>query len=171
MIVFDLKCCSGHTFEAWFRSSEDFTTQVSDKSLECPICGSISVSKAIMAPNLAQKSNQEEAPTFTHFHNHERREAPEGFEQAPAVIGMPDLPQDLQEEMESVMLKVQEHVEKNCEYVGEDFAEEARKIHYGETTARGIYGETSIDDTEALMEEGIDIMPLPFVRKPGPTDA
>jgi hypothetical protein len=174
MIVFDLKCCSGHTFEAWFRSSGDFDKQVSTHEVECPLCGSTKVSKAIMAPNLRGKANKVDSldiPIPTHTRDHERLEAPESFEHAPAVIGMPELPADLQDEMESVMLKVQKHVEENCEYVGDDFAEEARKIHYGETSERSIYGETSLDDTEALIEEGIEIMPLPFVRKPGPTDA
>lgn len=171
MIVFDLKCCSGHTFEAWFSSSEGYSTQQSNNEIECPLCGSTKVSKAIMAPNVSAKSNQAETPKPTHSRDDERLNVPESIDHSPAVIGMPELPTLLQEEMETVMLKVQKHVEENCEYVGDDFAEEARKIHYGETSERAIYGETSHDDTEALIEEGIDIMPLPFARKPGPTDA
>ena len=69
------------------------------------------------------------------------------------------------------MARVQKHVDENCDYVGSDFPEEARKIHYGETDARGIYGEASEEDASELMEEGIDVMPLPLVRKPGPSDA
>lgn len=178
MIVFDLKCNSGHVFEVWFRSSDDYDTQVKHNEVECPICGSTHVSKAVMAPNVGAKSNQKQSDASSTFvektsfqMNEFMSSAPLDMEQASAVSGMPELPEQLQEEMERVMSKVQKHVEENCEYVGENFAEEARKIHYGETSERGIYGESSIEDTEALLEEGIDVMPLPYFRKSGRTDA
>lgn len=180
MIVFDLKCDHGHVFEVWFRSSADYETQIKHKEVECPICGSIQVMKAVMAPNVGTKGNQKSESLSSSV----SAKSPQSIslsdfapsfdgmdEQASAVSGMPELPAELQEEMERVMTKVQKHVEENCEYVGDNFAEEARKIHYGETEERGIYGETSLEESEALMDEGIDVMPLPSFRKPGRTDA
>ena len=165
MIVFDLVCTSGHRFEAWFRSSEDFAYQKNDHDIGCPICGDTAVKKAIMAPNVSMKGNQTSSSSS--------QETPFFDEQVEEVfhVGMASLPKELQTELDTVLAKVQNHVEKNCEYVGDDFAEEARKIFYGESEDRGIYGEASEDESNELLEEGIDVYPLPLLRKPGPTDA
>ncbi len=167
MIVFDLKCPHGHRFEAWFRSSKDYDEQQAHNEVECPICGQTNVSKAVMAPNVASKGNQRRARLPEE--NTNSAADPEYIDQL--AVGMSSLPQDLQNELEDVLAKVQKHVDENCDYVGSDFPEEARKIHYGETDARGIYGEASEEDASELVEEGIDVMPLPLVRKPGPSDA
>lgn len=171
MIVFDLKCNHGHTFEGWFRSSDDFDKQSESDIIACPSCSSVEISKAIMAPNVATKSNQK--PSLAK--KSEAKPAPmielntptgDGEDITAAIV--PDLPQELQDQMEELFAKVQKHVEDNCTYVGEDFSSEARKIHYGESETPNIYGEATEEETLELIEEGIDILPLPIRRK---TDA
>lgn len=168
MIVFDLKCNHGHTFEGWFRSSGDFDSQSDSNLIACPACGTSEVGKAIMSPNVATKGNQKIAlakkPEAKPVTIGEARTAMSSDEEITAAIA-PDLPQELQDQMEELFAKVQKHVEENCTYVGDDFSEEARKIHYGESDTVGIYGEASEDETLELIEEGIDILPLPSKRK------
>ncbi|WP_417466128.1 DUF1178 family protein [Kordiimonas sp.] len=143
MIVFDLKCPDSHRFEAWFKSSSAFEEQQQAGIVECPYCGSTEISKAPMAPNVGAKGNQ-------------RAEA------APMVQHKDDARlSELATEAKKVFAKLKNHVEKNCDYVGNQFAEEARKIHYGEATERGIYGESTLEETQALLDEGIDVLPLP----------
>jgi hypothetical protein len=173
MIVFDLKCDNNHKFEAWFQSSSAYEEQCEMGIVECPFCGSASVSKAIMAPNVGAKSNQKPSHVST---------APADAQPPATVITQDDnasgdvvvnrseiaMPQELLDAAQEIAQKVKKHVEENCDYVGKEFAEEARKIHYGETKERGIYGEASIDETAELIDEGIDILPLPTAPK---TDA
>lgn len=157
MILFDLKCHMGHVFEAWFNSTKAYDGQVERGTIECPVCGSNDVEKAVMAPNVGKKSNQKKTSR-----------APAKFE--PESLGYGTLPPDLQGELEDVLEKVREHVEENCDYVGKSFTEEARSMHYGEKPERGIYGEASFEDSVELMEEGIEVFPLPGIKKPR-TDA
>lgn len=160
MINFDVRCKYGHVFEAWFGSNAAFEMQRDDHQIECPICGSNHVSKAIMAPNIGTKSNRKQPTT---------RRVPEGSEAEAGEfiepVGLTSLPPKLQNELEHVLNRVRDHVEKTCEYVGSDFPEEARKIHYGETPDRGIYGEATIEESEELLDEGIDVIALPMTRK------
>ncbi|NVJ71310.1 MAG: DUF1178 family protein [Alphaproteobacteria bacterium] len=143
MIVFDLKCSTGHQFEAWFRSSSAYEDQKAAGLVECPHCGSNDVGKALMAPNVASKGNQKPEP-------------------APVAASPRDPKmQEVVAEAEKVLAKLKDHVETTCDYVGKDFAEEARKIHYGESEERGIYGESTLQETKELLEEGVEIMPLP----------
>jgi len=158
MIVFDLKCGNGHVFEAWFASGEEFAAQSHDGEVECPQCGSTRIEKALSAPNVGRKSNQREGAISFGAGKRE-------------PLGMTRLPRGLQEEFKGVLNKVRRHVEQTCEYVGEAFPEEARKIHYGEAPERGIYGEATLLETEALKDEGIEVLPLPGARKGGPADA
>ena len=165
MIVFDLKCSDGHLFESWFRSSSAYEEQKTAGLVECPYCGSVEVEKAPMAPNVAAKGNQRSEPV-----NIAAQPQPEETP-AKAVAPAPKLSPELKELAEkaaSAMAELQSHVEKHCEDVGKEFAEEARKIHYGETEERGIYGESSLEEAQELLEEGIDVMPLPGTRR---TDA
>lgn len=143
MIVFDLKCSSGHQFEAWFRSSSAYEDQLAAGIVECPHCGSIEVSKALMAPNVATKGNQKAEPT-----------------PVAAKSGDANLNQ-VAAEARKVMEKLRDHVENTCDYVGKNFTEEARKIHYGEAEERGIYGESTAEETKELIDEGVEILPLP----------
>ena len=136
MISFTLSCDNEHTFEAWFSNSEAFEKQRKKKIVACPHCGSTKVQKSLMAPNVGVRENRKS--------------------QAPAATAPPQAG-----ELVEAMRKLRSYVEDNADYVGDKFAEEARKIHYEETDPRGIYGETSLDDAKELVEEGIEIYPMP----------
>lgn len=136
---FALHCDKGHEFEAWFRSNEDYETQAKRGFVECPACGSIKVSKALMAPQVATGRAKDA-----------RKEA------VMVAAG-----QAMRREMVEKMREVTRQVKAQAEDVGEKFPEQARQMHYGETDARPIYGKASLDDVESLVDEGIDIMPLP----------
>ena len=163
MIKYSVQCQKGHGFEAWFQNSAAFDTQVKRGFVVCPDCGSIRVTKALMAPNVSAKTRRKggaksvaQAP----------RTASVGGEDA-AVTAAPQrvtAPQGaLPAELVDVLRKVRREVEAKADYVGPRFADEARKIHYDEAPARGIYGEASLDDVRALHEEGIDCLPLPVL--------
>ncbi|MBL4639626.1 MAG: DUF1178 family protein [Kordiimonadaceae bacterium] len=163
MIVFDLKCEHSHRFEAWFKSSSAYEDQLMNGLVSCPYCDSLEISKAPMAPNIATKSNQKPEPT-----------GPSGDAPVPAVpaVTAPVASQqvdgklaELVQETEKMLAKVRDHVQENCDYVGDNFAEEARKIHYGESEERGIYGESTKQETVDLLEEGITVLPLPMSRQ------
>lgn len=146
MIVFDLKCGKGHVFEAWFGSSADYDSQKKRRLLSCPLCGDEHVSKALMAPNVSPKSNQKGARVAAvSVEDHASEPSPEEAKQ---------LLKDLAD--------MQKKVEDSFDYVGEQFADEARRIHDGEAENRGIYGETTLEEAKALHDEGITILPLPF---------
>lgn len=139
MIVYDLKCRKDHVFEAWFPDSAAFDAQAGAGKVVCPVCGSRKVGKAPMAPRLAPRKNGEAAaPTAA---------------SAEAANVMRQL-RDLRAE-----------VEKNCDYVGDRFAEEARKIHYREVDPRGIYGEASPQEASDLRDEGIEVGVIPWVPR------
>jgi hypothetical protein len=140
MIRYRLQCKKGHQFEAWFKSSAAFDRQLKQGQISCADCGSSKVTKAIMAPAVSSRTKGSDVVVANR--------------QAAA-------PADKQAELLSLLRRVREEVEKNAEYVGPRFAEEARKIHYEETEARGIYGEATLDDAKSLQEEGIDFYPLP----------
>ncbi|MBL8674779.1 MAG: DUF1178 family protein [Rhodospirillales bacterium] len=158
MIKYSLRCAKSHEFEGWFKDSDTYERQEKRGLLECPACGTTKVERALMAPNLPTKGNARKP----------RRAAPvpapadgpaEGQPQAAAMA--PNMPPELRK----ALLELRGQVEKNCDYVGDKFAEEARKIHYGETDKRGIYGETSDSEAAALADEGIEFGRLPWVNK------
>lgn len=172
MIVFDLKCENAHQFESWFRSSSAFEEQKHAGLVTCPYCDSSSVTKALMAPNVSAKGNQTRTSSV-HSKNTEASApvsaAPSSpASKLPAAVSTSPEVEKLVQQAADVMSKIQEHVEKNCDNVGDQFAEEARKIHYGEADERGIYGNASADEAKELIDEGIDVLPLPTVRR---TDA
>jgi len=135
MISFDLRCSDGHVFEGWFGSSTDFEDQKARGLLSCPVCGDETVGKALMAPNVPAKNNGAKADTPT-----------------------------LTPERMMVMLRqMKQEVQKNADYVGPKFAEEARKIHYGETDQRNIYGESTPEESESLADEGIEFAQIPWL--------
>ena len=132
MIRFALICERGHDFEAWFASGKDYETQVKTRALVCPSCGSTGVRKAPMAPAVKRS-----------------REAPKS-------------PERSERKQTYAFLKgLRDHLQANAENVGPAFPEEARKIHYGETETRSIYGEASLEEAEELRDEGIPALPLP----------
>lgn len=138
MKVLNLQCSHSHSFEGWFASEDDFQGQLARGLVECPLCGDTDVSKMLTAPRLNLGAAQP-AP---------RQE----------VMSAPDA------SLQAEWLKMVRHVMANTEDVGERFAEEARRIHYGETGGRGIRGQASREETEALVEEGIAVLPLPIPK-------
>lgn len=137
MIVFNLRCGHDHRFEAWFRSSEAYEAQVAAGEVACPACGDTAVSKAPMAPRLATKRGGD----------------------------APDPAAEFAGKMRRALAELRDHVEKNADYVGERFPEEARRIHYGETEPRAIYGEASSDEATALKEEGVEVARIPWLPR------
>jgi hypothetical protein len=155
MIVFDLECSGGgHRFEGWFASSGDFATQQERGLVNCPQCGSGDVMKAPMAPNIGRKGNQIQAA----------RPSPPAKQ--PAVGGSQLPPQAVA--MLHAMAAMQAEALKESRWVGDDFAEVSREIHYGERDAETIHGQATATEVEELFEEGIELVPLPFrVVPPG----
>ena len=134
MIRFALVCDRGHDFDAWFGSGGAYDGQIEARAVLCPCCGSAEVKKAPMAP--AVKRSKPPAP--------------------PESIGSSE-----RKKTYAFLKGLRAHLEKNAEHVGPAFPEEARKMHYGETEARSIYGEASLEQAKALAEEGIPAVPLP----------
>lgn len=154
MIHYSLVCSAEHAFDGWFRSSEDFEGQAARGLVSCPSCGSTDVRRGLMAPAIATRT--ERGPTVFA----DAPEASPGAAAPTAAVAMADPRAAVLVEM---LRAVRRQVEQNADYVGDRFAEEARKIHYGETDARGIYGEASPSDVKALQEEGVEIHPLPLL--------
>lgn len=153
MIAFDLQCSGGHRFEGWFASSSDFDTQQSNGQLVCPVCDDLIVHKALSVPNVGRKGNQVvSVSTDTH---------PTVEQVSGEVVNVPLLPPAMMEIMHK-LAAAQTEMLKESDWVGREFAETARAIHYGEEAGRLIHGETSADEADALAEEGIAVAPLPF---------
>jgi len=145
VIVFDLQCQTAeHVFEAWFASSDDYDDQRRRGLVECPICGSQHVDKAVMAPRIGAKSNQ-------------------AMQTQPSNM-VAGNPQEMKA-MLTALAEVQRRMLDKSDYVGTRFAEEARAIHIGDAEARSIYGKATQAETESLREEGIPVasLPLPVV--------
>lgn len=146
MKVLDLQCEHAHVFEGWFGSEDDFCAQLERGLVSCPMCGSAHVSKKPSAPRLNLGATRDAAEAA----------APAGPGQP--VAGGQGLPADLQ----AAWLAMARRVLAETEDVGRRFAEEARRMHYGEVAQRGIRGQASREETEALLDEGISVMPLPL---------
>ena len=144
MIKYALQCDRGHGFEAWFRDSTAFDSQAAAGEVICPTCGSTSVRKSVMAPRIGKAPDAEGA-----------------FEETTAVAK----PSPDQVQLRSQLLELRSVIEASCDHVGPAFAAEARKIHYGESAPRGIYGETSRDEAQALADEGIEVAQIPWVSR------
>lgn len=150
MIHYQLRCEQAHEFDGWYRDSEAFGKLSAAGMVECPVCGSDKVTRALMAPAIAKaRAPRAEEPVAA---------APPAPQQQAAAGPIPA-------QMVALLQKMRAEVEKNCDYVGPGFAEEARRMHKGETELRGIYGEASDADAEELREEGIDIARLPWVPR------
>lgn len=152
MIRYDLICDKGHEFDAWFSNSDSFDTQNKRGFVECTNCGSNKIEKQIMAPNIAAKGNR----------NTDVMPAPS----TPQPMMTPPADPRMQM-MLHMMREMRAHVEKTAENVGDKFADEARKQHYNETEKRGIYGSATPGDAQALLEEGIEVFPLPRLPEDG----
>jgi len=155
MIVFDL-CCTphGHRFEGWFRSSADFAAQQERGLVTCPDCGSAQVGKAVMAPNVGRKGNQLPAA---------RPAQPQPpARPAEAVTNAAPTPSPEAIAMFRALAQAQAEALKQSRWVGGDFAENARAIHYGEKDAEVIHGQATADEARELIEEGVEIAPILF---------
>lgn len=133
MIKYALVCSHGHEFEGWFGASADYDDQAARGLLQCPVCGGAEIRKQIMAPAVAGTKAQKSA----------------------------DLPPQMREMMMQAMGAVRSHVEENFDYVGDAFAREARAIHEGKSEERGIYGEATPKEIQALQADGVRVAPLP----------
>jgi hypothetical protein len=149
MIVYDLACHQGHRFEGWFGSSADYEDQRTRGLLACPSCGSDEVSKAPMAPAVPAKANsrQEVLPP-----------------EARPMANTP-MPPEMRKAL-AALAKAQAEALKNSTWVGDKFAEETRKMHYGERDEAPIHGQASLAEAKALIEEGVPVAPLPFPVAP-----
>ena len=157
MIRYALVCEHGHAFESWFADSAAYDRQAKRKLVACPHCGSGKVDKAIMAPRLATSKKRKGpvgAPTAT------ETPAPAAAPAAPAPVAMIS-PQE--REVRAKLKELRDHLVKNADNVGPKFPEEARKMHYGETEHRSIYGVASPEEATELAEEGIEFHPLPVL--------
>ena len=146
MIKYSLACEHGHTFESWFADSAAYDKQAKRKLVACPVCDSVKVEKAIMAPRLAGT------------HQGRKSEAPAPAKKSPVAMLSP-----AEQEVRAKLKELKEHLTKNADNVGAKFPEQARKMHYGEIEHRSIYGEASPQDAKALAEEGVEFHPLPIL--------
>ena len=135
MIKYTLMCKCGGSFESWFLNSAGFDSLCRKKLIKCIYCGSMSVKKSVMAPNLPSKSNKIFKKT------------------------------KLEKSIKKQLLDVRRYIEKNCKNVGENFTREARSIHYDKKTSQGIYGKATLEETSELLEEGIEVATIPWINK------
>jgi hypothetical protein len=140
LIRFSLSCSQGHGFEGWFASSAAYEAQKGAGEIACPICGTADVEKALMTPSVSPSRKRDAVRVAAHT---------------------PPLAEDT--EVVAKLREVRQRLTESAEYVGDRFAEEARRIHYDEVEKRGIYGEASSDEVRALADEGVDFFPLPVL--------
>ena len=160
MILYNLVCAKGHQFESWFAGSAAYDKQAKRGLVECPVCGSTRVEKALMTPRLARSGKSTSAASETPAPAAASEPAVSAAPEAPAPVAVIS-PQE--RELRTKLRELREHLVKNAENVGQRFPEEARKMHYGEKEHRSIYGTASPDDAKALHEEGIEFAPLPVL--------
>ena len=132
MIKYNLICECGKTFESWFSSSDEYDILRRKKLINCIYCDSTSVRKSVMAPNLFSKTNKTSKNT------------------------------NIEKKIKKQLLDLRRYIEKNCKNVGDNFTREARNIHYGKKTSKGIYGKATPEETAELLEEGIDVATIPW---------
>jgi hypothetical protein len=160
MITFDLLCTTGHRFEGWFASSDEYARQLEMGLLVCPNCGDQTISKAVTAPFIGRKSNQApvKTPALTSPSEPASSVASTGEAPSAVITQPPAMPAELVEKLAAM----QNEMLKSSDYVGANFVETARAIHYGEAEQRVIHGEATPDQAIEMHEEGISVMPLPF---------
>jgi hypothetical protein len=160
MIRYSLQCEQGHAFESWFQSSSAYESQEKRRLVNCPICGSAKVERAIMAPRIVssrkRQDRAEPAPAAAPV------PSPSTEVAAPAPTSTPLLMAQ-ERELRAKLKELRDHIVKNADNVGERFPNEARKMHYGDIEHRPIYGEASPDEARALIDEGVEVSPLPVL--------
>lgn len=156
MIHYRLRCGAGHEFEGWFQDSAGFDKLARAGLVECTVCGNTQVERALMAPAVVSSRKKAKPPAAP-----PPPEAPPAEAPGAGRVAAGPMPAQVL----AMLQRLRAEVEKSCDYVGKDFAEEARKIHNGEAEARGIYGEASDAEAEALAEDGIEVARLPWVPR------
>jgi hypothetical protein len=160
MIHYQLRCGDDHAFDGWFRDSATFDAQARDGLVACPSCGDVKVRRALMAPSVPRKGRKAKPPE--QIAAVEAPSAPPAeASEAPATVAATRIP----DELRAALQRMRAEVEKRCEYVGENFADEARRIHDGDATARPIYGETTPEQAEALADDGIEVARIPWIPR------
>jgi hypothetical protein len=152
MIRYNLRCDKGHAFESWFQSSSAYESQEKRKLVSCPSCGSVKVERAIMAPRIVSQKGRDIAPVAAA----QETAAQGGAESTPLMMAQ-------ERELRSKLKELRDHIVKNADNVGERFPNEARKMHYGDIEHRPIYGEASPEEARALIDEGVEVSPLPVL--------
>lgn len=153
MIVYDLTCDQEHEFESWFKNSSAYDSLRKTRKVSCPVCGSTKIRKAPMAPRISKSGVKDlAAPQVP--------SVPSASEEATS-----DDMQDAMSKAVDAIKELQATIEKTFDNVGDKFPEEARKIHYGEAEARGIYGEASAEEAQELIEEGVEIAAVPWKKR------
>ena len=155
MIHYNLRCERGHAFESWFQSSAAYESQEKRKLVNCPVCGSAKVERAIMAPQIVSKKGRDSAPVSA--------PAPAAAATDVAAPASTPLVMTQERELRAKLKELRDHIVKNADNVGERFPNEARKMHYGDIEHRPIYGEASPDEARSLIEEGVEVSPLPVL--------
>ncbi len=158
MICYRLRCGSGHDFEGWFKTGADFDRQSSEGLVACPTCSSTAIARALMAPAVVGSGK------------HRRRSQPTGPEIEGEVIPpsrplAADAGGDIPAALRALLSRVREEVERTCDNVGGDFADQAIRMHRGELDRRGIYGETTEVEREILADEGVEVARIPWIKR------
>jgi len=166
MIHYQLRCSRGHEFDGWFRDSAAFTKQAAAKLVECPECGDAAVSRALMAPSLGRKGNAKAKAAPSPAIDQQGMDQ-QGMDQRGVLATKPAEPVGaaMPDQLRAMLQKLRAEVETQCEHVGQHFAEEARAIHNGESKARGIYGQATPEQAEALADDGIEVARIPWVPR------
>ena len=155
MIHYNLRCEKGHAFESWFQSSSAYEAQEKRKLVSCPICGSAKVERAIMAPRIVGKKGRKDRD--------ESAPAPVAATTDATTAGSTPLLMAQERELRAKLKELRDHIVKNADNVGERFPNEARKMHYGDIEHRPIYGEASPEEARSLIDEGVEVSPLPVL--------
>jgi hypothetical protein len=154
MIHYNLRCARGHTFESWFQSSSAYESQEKRKLVNCPVCGSAKVERAIMAPQIVSKKGRDTPNPVP---------APAAATTDVAAPASTPLLMAQERELRAKLRELRDHIVKNADNVGERFPNEARKMHYGDIEHRPIYGEATPDEARALIDEGVEVSPIPVL--------
>ena len=151
MIRYNLRCEKGHAFESWFQNSSAYESQEKRSLVSCPACGSTKVERAIMAPQIVSKKKDRAEP------------APVAVSTEVAAPASTPLMMAQERELRAKLKELRDHIVKNADNVGERFPNEARKMHYGDIEHRPIYGEASPEEARSLIDEGVEVSPLPVL--------
>lgn len=162
MKVLDLHCIHDHVFEGWFASEDEFQNQLSRSLVACPICADTQINKKLSAPRLNLSISRGDDPAAPETDSR-TKPANNAVTHSPShVSALQEVANFAPAEMQATLLRMVRHVIANTEDVGNKFSEEARKIHYGEAEHRNIRGHATPQETEELLDEGIQVMPLPL---------